>query len=455
MRNRLLLGFFLFALLASALLVIPVGFTLEARDHSNILAALRRDTSSLSTLLANDLNHGDVLAAERLSHTYTHSTGRQVMVVDLRRVVLATRPRQAQDPVLLRIVRAARRAPSSGVAARSSFEGPQYYVAVPLPNDEHSSHLVNHSVIVTFPVTVVTRTVRSDWRDLGLYAILMLAAAGLFGFAISNSLVRPLKQFGRAVDAIGSGHLDVRAPVTSGPPELRRLGETVNATAARLISLLEAQRTFVEDASHQLRTPLTALQLHLENLHDSPNISETEDFAAVFSEIGRLNRLVDSLLALAKNESRKPILVAVDAETIVRERVEYWRPFAEERSLELTIAIDPGLRAAAIEGILEQLLDNLLSNAFDASPAAGRITVSGRKVESDVEIHVIDSGSGLSEAERSLAIRRFWRGRSSGGEGSGLGLSIVDQLVRLSNGTFELREASTGGVDATIILKTA
>lgn len=323
-----------------------------------------------------------------------------------------------------------------------------------LPHASTTNGSISHVVlIVTFPVKVVTRTVHSDWRNLGLYGLLILLVACLFGFIISDSLVRPLKRIGSAVEAIGSGRLDVRAPVTVGPVELRRLAEAINSTAARLITLLEAQRTFVEDASHQLRTPLTALQLHLENLQHSGEVSDTEDLAAVLSEVARLNGLVDSLLALARNESRKPILIPVDVHDVALERVEFWRPYAEERGLDIEATLATKLEVLVIEGILEQVLDNLLSNAFDATAPGGRIRIDAIAALDYVELHVIDNGAGLGPNERELALQRFWRGRGSSDEGSGLGLSIVDQLIRLSGGSFELREAPGGGVDATILLR--
>jgi signal transduction histidine kinase len=190
----------------------------------------------------------------------------------------------------------------------------------------------------------------------------------------------------------------------------------------------------------------------LENLQHSSSDAGAEDLAAVLAEVARLNSLVDSLLALARNESRKPILIPINLHQVVLERVEYWKPFAEERRLELTASVDSTIEVAAIEGVMEQVLDNLLSNAFDATPPGGWVRISLDQTPDHVEVHVTDNGSGLGPRERELALRRFWRGRTSSDEGSGLGLSIVDQLIRLSGGSFELREATDGGIDATIVL---
>jgi len=456
-RNRLLLGFILFAFIAMALLVIPVGLTLDARDNASTLNALKRDTSALATLLASDIGHNHLAQAVHLASTYARTTGRQVLVVDANSTLIASKSIQAADDALAQIVKGVGTTQISGVIARTPTEGPQYYVAMRLSPLAHSTKLVAPVVlVVTYPVTIVTRAIRSDWRNLGLYGALMLVIAFVLGLLFSNSLTRPLRRISVSVEQIGGGQLDVRAPVDDGPPELRRLAETINSTSTRLINLLEAQRTFVEDASHQLRTPLTALQLHVENLQHGGHVPRPDEFNAVISELGRMNNLVESLLVLARNESRSPILEVVDLATLASERVEYWKPFAEEHDLSLVAVTPNQAPVLAITGVLEQILDNLMENAFDATPTHGQIrVVVSNDGDSTVELHVIDNGPGMQPDERQLATRRFWRGRDNTSEGSGLGLAIVDQLVRLSGGSIELRAAEGHGLDATVVLKKA
>ncbi len=462
MRNRLLLGFILFAFIAMALLVIPVGLTLDAHENSSTLAALKRDTKALATLLANDISHNHLPQAVRLAKTYARNTGRQVLVIDGAKILIASKGDQATDGALSKISQTIGTKQIAGVIPRTAIEGPQYYVAMkiptlakPLPSSSVSAP-AKSVLIVTYPVTVVTRAIRSDWRNLGLYGVLMLFIAFVLGLILSNSLTRPLRRISAAVDDIGGGQLEVRAPVDDGPPELRRLAEAINSTSTRLINLLGAQKTFVEDASHQLRTPLTALQLHLENLqHAGPKV-KPQDFHAISSELARLNNLVESLLALARNESRSPILEIVDVTAVARERADYWKPYAEEHGLSLEAPSAIPASALVISGVLEQILDNLLENAFDATARNGHIRIEVHTgADHYVELHVIDDGPGLAPEQRSLALRRFWRGRENASEGSGLGLAIVDQLARLSGGSIELRPAPGQGLDATVTLKRA
>lgn len=456
MRNRLLVGFILFAFIVTALLVVPLGLTLQAREGSDTLRTLKRDASALSPLLNDALETHDLRRAVVLADSYSRSTGRQILVVDGNKFLVATRRSQEQDRTLMKVAHELRGPKLVGTTRGTSQEGPQYYVAVLL------SHVTSRVTsgkrpvfILTSAVNVADAKIRSNWIRLVLYGLFMLFLACLFGVIISNSLVRPLRRIGLAVEEIGNGSLESRAPVTVGPRELRRLADSINSTASRLINLLEVQRGFVEDASHQLRTPLTALQLHLENLQRGEQMSSGEDLNAVLAEVGRLNRLVDSLLALARNESASPEVITLNVHDAVLERAEMWRPLADELNLRLDTSVGLAERGVVAEGVLEQVLDNLLSNAFDATPSGGSINIESHVSDEGVEVHVIDSGPGLSASERALALQRFWRKRDNNSAGAGLGLAIVDQLIRLSGGSFELREAPNGGVDATIILRRA
>ncbi|HUY17252.1 MAG TPA: HAMP domain-containing sensor histidine kinase [Acidimicrobiales bacterium] len=455
MRIRLLVGFVLFAVIATALLVIPIGITLETHESSDTLRVLKRDVKGLSTLLTDALNHGDVRRAATLSNSYIRSTGHQVLVVDRNGILIASTAGKSGVQPLLKIARTVGSLDKSGTSANIAGEGSQYYVAVLLHRVIDTGSMEHVVLVVTSPVRAANIRVRNDWRDLALFGLFMIVVACLFGFFISGSLVRPLRRISRAVEAVGRGSLEVRASESEGPRELRALAQAFNATSARLIALLESQRAFVEDASHQLRTPLTSLQLHLENLQLSGELSGASNLKHVLTEMGRLRRMVDSLLELARNESKNPSLVRVDLHDLVLERVDVWKALAAELELEIVITAMPDLVVLAIDDVLEQVVDNLLANAFDATPAGGRIEIRAFQSENSVELHVVDNGPGLTPSELALALRRFWRSRDSKGDGSGLGLAIVDQLVQLSGGFVELHEASGGGLDAMIVLRSA
>ncbi len=212
--------------------------------------------------------------------------------------------------------------------------------------------------------------------------------------------------------------------------------------------LLRSQEEFVADASHELRTPLTALRLRLESLPSGP------DQAAALREVKRLGDLVDGLLALARADAGTDPAASVDVSALVRERVEAWLPLADERRVALRADLDEPLSVRAAPGRIAQVLDNLISNAVEASPAGATVSLAAAAVGSWVELHVRDEGPGLPPEQRARAFDRFWR-TGSGAGGSGLGLAIVRRLVLVDEGEVELQEAEGGGVDAVVRLRPA
>ena len=175
----------------------------------------------------------------------------------------------------------------------------------------------------------------------------------------------------------------------------------------------------------------------------------------VIAEIDRLSRVVDGLLELARSDGKRPMRVALDVSAVLKERADAWVALAEERQIDLRLAPMPGnhrLMARACPGHVDQILDNLLANAFDATPVGGDVTLSAASSNGHVQIHVLDSGVGMIASDRARAFDRFWRSEAAPPEGTGLGLAIVAQLVRVSGGTIRLESRVEGGIDAVVIL---
>jgi signal transduction histidine kinase len=266
--------------------------------------------------------------------------------------------------------------------------------------------------------------------------------------------MRPLAELDEAVSGLKAGALGARATLTPGPPELAGVVRRFNAMADRLQELVEAQQAFIADASHQLRTPLTALRLRLETLESEADTSQRADLEAAITEAHRLSRLVDGLLALAKVEASKPERTMIDVDAVVEDRVDAWAPLAEERGVTLGCKTPGSARALAVPGFMEQILDNLIANALDVSSSNTGVEVRVERRAAWVDVHVVDEGPGLSPAERLRAFDRFWRHEGNGREqGTGLGLAIVRQLVRLSGGEVALESAAGKGLDAVVHLE--
>ena len=225
--------------------------------------------------------------------------------------------------------------------------------------------------------------------------------------------------------------------------------------ASRLSDLLEAQNRFVADASHQLRSPLTALRLRLDNLEAGAPGPSAEGIAAASREVNRLSRIVDGLLALGRAGVDTSRRGPVDAAAVIAERCEAWSALAEEKGVQLQPQVPTGLAlyTLLVPGDLEQMLDNLLANSLDAVAVGGRIGVSARALDGrQVEVRVVDNGPGMSDEDRHRAFDRFWQGPAAGPGRSGLGLAIVRQLAGRNEATVELLQAEPEGLDARLVL---
>ena len=452
MTNRLLLGYLAVTVLVLAVLEIPLGITYTRNERQNLTAKVERDAVAMASF-AEDALEGrtpqDVRQLRAIADRYREDTGGRVVVVNRRgRAVIDTAPEFAEGrnfSTRPEIGEALRGAVATGVRRSETLGESLLYVAVPVA----SRGQIHGAVRITYPTSAVDARVTRYWLVLAAIAGVVIGAAGIIGLAVARSLTRPLRDVERAAEAVGRGELEARAP-EEGPPEVRDLAHVFNETASKLQSLLHSQEAFVADASHQLRTPLTALRLRLENLEEEVGPSGRDSLEGALEEVERLSRLVDGLLALARSDASDEPSVSIDLGLLIEARADAWSALAEERGVRLETSRDGRAHARASAERLEQVLDNLLSNALDVSPEGGTIRLGTRRDGDWVEVHVVDEGPGLTAAERERAFDRFWRGGS--GEGSGLGLAIVERLVSAEDGHVELRPASPHGIDAVVRL---
>jgi signal transduction histidine kinase len=222
--------------------------------------------------------------------------------------------------------------------------------------------------------------------------------------------------------------------------------------AGQLARLVASQRQFVADAAHQLRTPLTALRLRLETLEPYLPDGQQPKLDAALLETARLGRLVDSLLVLAAADAQGVAPGRVNVNAVTADRVATWRPVAQQSGVRLDYVESEPRDGLAVPGGLEQILDNLLSNAIAASPAGGVVTVSLGPVEHDAtSVRVSDQGPGIDEETASRAFEPFWRAPGArAGTGFGLGLAIAERLARAAGGSVALRRGPHGGTEAEV-----
>lgn len=449
MTRRLLLGYLGVTLFVLLSLEVPLGVQNQNTERHDLTAKVSHDAMVLAADAEDAVqrpNRRQLDALAAIASDYGTRTGARVVVVDRRGFALIDTSRRvsgtesfASRPEIAAAL--AGRYPS-GVRTSKTLRERLLYVAVPIA----SSGRVHGAVRVTYPFSAVDARILRYWLLLGLIGVVVLAGAAVVGLGLSRFVARPLRRLEEAAAAVGEGNLEARAPERVGPPEVRSLAAAFNETVAKLSRLLRSQGEFVADASHELRTPLTALRLRLESL---PASRERD---AALTETDRLRELVDGLLALARADAGAEASEPVDVAAFLRERVDAWLPLADEHDIDLVVRLDGPLLVRAAPGRLAQILDNLLANAFEASPPGGRVTVSARDASPWVELHLSDEGPGLTSEQRERAFDRFWRAGSGNG-GSGLGLAIVRRLVAADDGLVDLDEAPGGGVDAVVRLR--
>jgi len=451
--RRLLASYVGLAILILAVLEIPLGVIAARHERSSAVSQAARVATGLAVASEEDLETHDLTGLENLLATYRAHTGAEVFVVGASgRVDAEIDPDHdadlAREPAL---VRAALHGRSGGVL--TSDEGVTTAVAaVPIgPAGAPAG-----AVVLFTPAGAAADHTQDVWIALALFAAGVLVLTTLAGLALARSLSRPLAALEEAVTTFGEGELASRADAGRGPAEMRSLAQHFNRMADRLEELIEAQSRFVADASHQLRSPLTALRLRLENLEAELDPAAAESLAAAGREVQRLSRLVDGLLTLTRAGGVSAEPQPVDLDALIAERCDAWSALAAERRVELVRA-PGGPRspvASLIPGDLDQILDNLLANALDASPSGTTITVALRPGRRErVSLHVTDQGPGLSEEERRRAFDRFWQGPGRRGGHSGLGLAIVRQLAARNGLEVELLPAVGNGLDVVVHLQ--
>lgn len=454
MSRRFLATYVALAVVVLVSLEIPLGIQYGRSERRDLTGRIERDALTMATFAEDTLERGlqtPPAGLVRVAKRYQQDPGGRVVIVDGSGMSLLDTnppvPGRRSFASRPEFVSALKGNIASGTRHSSTLGTDLIYVAVPIA----SGGVIRGAVRITYPTSTLDSRVLRYWLLLAAIGGVVLAVATVVGLRFARTLTRPLSALERAAAAVGAGDLRVRAPAESGPPEVRAVAAEFNDTVARLDTLLRSQEEFVADASHQLRTPLAALRLRLENLERDVGDAGKADLAAALAEVVRLARLVDGLLVLARADAAKAAPAPVDVAAVVAARTDAWSPQLAERGVVVDVRLKAPLRALATAGSLDQVLDNLISNAVAVSPPGSTIVVEGLRAGGSVELHVRDEGPGMTPEQRSRAFDRFWRAGAPGA-GTGLGLAIVHRLVTADGGAIELREAPGGGLDAVVRL---
>ena len=456
----------LVALTALVLLVqdVPLALYLRSIESNRIITELQRDAfviagRSEAALADGRAQNNPALTAMLMA--YSKAEGADVVVVDSKGVLVAasnpatTVCQQVQSQPEIQSALGGDTA--SGEQDASASGKAVLYVAVPVLSGVKTLGAVR----LTYPTSELDSRVNERVRGLMVVAGLTLLAAIGVAFLLAATITRPIRRLQVTTAQLASGDLTARATTDEGAPELRKLGRDLNTMSDRLNSLIEAQQSFAGDASHQLRTPLTALRLRLdqaaEALQTSPD-DAAEPLDAARAETERLQHVIDGLLRLARAEGEQQELVTVDLAEIATERFAIWQPLAEEQGIRLELAAPTSALILAVPEAPEQILDNYLDNALSVSPDGSSVIVtiaesSGAEPRTTTML-ITDSGPGLSPEARTRAFDRFWSVREDNA-GTGLGLAIVRHLAAASGASVELRESVSGGIEAVATFRQA
>jgi signal transduction histidine kinase len=459
--RRLLLSHLSLILLVLLSLEVPFGIFYARSELSRFADAAQQGAMTLAEVCEDKMERGLTADLPELARTYGRRTGSHVLVTDQKGVVLtdtATPALVGENLSTEPDISTALHDRPSVTRGGTSRDGEVLFVTVP----GGSGATVPCVVRTVYALAALKAEVRATWLALAAVGLGVLAAVALIGFALARSITRPVQALERATTQLAEGRITDPPATGHGPPELRRLAASFTSTATRLEHLLQAQQAFASEASHQLKTPLTSLRLRLENFepHLAPSAQDSLDKA--LAEIDRLSRMVQGLLTLARLENSAFRTEAVDLDVVVADRAAIWTAFADEQQVDIIASRAGAVRVWAVPGALEQIIDNLLSNALRASPPGTAVTLTtsftrkkGDRTSPVAELHVIDQGPGMTEAERHRAFDRFWRSADADPDGTGLGLPMVRQLTRAGGGEVTLEAAPGGGLDAVVRLPCA
>ena len=258
-----------------------------------------------------------------------------------------------------------------------------------------------------------------------LVPILLLVVADMV-----RKLLRPVARLAAEVEGRGDGQLHA-LPEQGLPTEIRPFVIAINRMLGRVSEVLEAQRRFIADAAHELRSPMTAMSLQAERLEGTALPAEArERLGALRRGIDRGRGLLEQLLAYARVQSVEPMGSArCEVRVVVRRVLENLMPLAEEKNIDIGIEGDEDAVVAISDPDLGTVLQNLIENAIRYTPAAGRVDIAVQHAGAVATVVVSDSGPGIAPGERERVLQAFYRTLGSDQPGSGLGLAIVKTIV--------------------------
>ncbi len=448
LRARLLAAFAYTLLVVLVALEVPLASNVSDRVNAEVEADSAAQAQVVAASAVDQLR--DKARLQRTAREAAVSLDGLVFVIDGAGREIAsseggvtTRPRPSDDPVALRAL-------GGEIVQGRHHEGRDVLsTAVPIVRNGRTVGALE----VEQSLDTVHNEVRQDVLALiGIGGLALILGLGV-AWILAGSIARPLRSLGEAARRRAAGEAGARAP-ERGSREQVQVAREFNEMADRLEAVLESQRAFVADASHQLRTPLTGLRLRLEAAGvktDDPAVAK--DLDAAEGETERLGQLVEDLLELASSEQPAED-ERTDLADAARAAAERWRGPASESRHEISLEADGEVVVRAGSRELAAIFDNLVENAIKYSPRGSSVTIECGRENGNARVGVISDSGPLDEDVARHAFERFYRGRSGRGAGTGLGLPIVQALAKRRGGRATLESVGETKVRAKVVLPT-
>ncbi len=433
LRARLLAAFAYTLLIVIVALEVPLAANLSDRVNAEVEADSAAQAQVVAASIADQLERPARL--ERIVDDAAENLDGLVFVIDARgRPITAseggatpTPAAPVDDPIALQALQ-------GEISQGRHHEGRDVLsTAVPIVRNGRTVGALE----VEQSLDSVTDEVRQDVAALIGVGVLALALGLGVAWILAGSISRPLKALAAVARRRAEGDLEARAE-PRGSSEQIEVANAFNEMSDRLGAMLESQRAFVADASHQLRTPLTGLRLRLEAAGvKTSDPAVARELEAADRETERLDELVAGLLQLASSEQPATDDRA-DLSDAAKQAAERWRGPASESRHEIVVDADgaPAVRAAANE--LAVILDNLVENAIKYSPGGSSVRIECGRDDGAASIDVLSESGPLDPEVERHAFERFYRGVRNHRSGTGLGLPIVAALAKRRGGRARL-----------------
>ncbi len=432
-------------------LEVPLAINLQSRARAEATTAVQSDALlAAATIGAERTLHPAALQKYVYNH-FSHTENGRVIVVDPDGVLIADSLGPANlgqqyatssRPELVSVLRT--QEPTSLIRHSDTLKQDILVAAAPIIDENKFFGAVRISPGIGGLQGQVHRII----LGLGVIGLGALAAGLIIAFVMAGSFSRPLTKLATVAKRLGQGDLSARADTDENITEIAELATSFDEMADRVEATVKAQREFVANASHQLRTPLTGMKLRIESAMAEAHEETRRQLEAADTEVDRLAGIVDRLLVMARRIEEGG-LSEIDLDDAVERAVARWGERVSREGVTIS-AKGSGGRALGVSADLDQVLDNLIDNAVSYAP--GPIVVEAGQANGSAFVAVQDRGPGIVPEERARVTERFYRGAGAPPGGSGLGLAIVRELAEKWGGTVVVGSPAGGGTRVEIRL---